>query len=92
MYTEYKYCFVVSPSTPSQAFLLRQEQENQDQIARDLQQRLEEVIAQSEQANKKPEPITEHDSGENVFDLLSTTAAEVVEQEASESDESEVSE
>ena len=63
---------------------------SKEQIARDLKQRLEDVIAQSEQAIKKP--ISEQDLGENAFDLRSITAVEMLKREASESDESEVSE
>lgn len=47
----------------------------QDQIALDLQQRLL-AIAQSQQFDEEPEPITEQDSGENVCDLQATPLVE----------------
>eukprot|EP00064_Thunnus_orientalis_P004684 superscaffoldBa00000434_g4696 len=61
-----------------------------EQMALDLKQQLEDVIAQSEQAIKESESISEQDMGDNAFGLRSITAVEMVEQKkASESDESE---
>ncbi|XP_042284103.1 unconventional myosin-VIIb-like [Thunnus maccoyii] len=61
-----------------------------EQMALDLKQQLEDVIAQSEQAIKESESISEQDMGDNAFGLRSITAVEMVEQKASESDESEM--
>lgn len=64
--------------------------EKQKQIAWELQQRLV-VIAQSEEPGEEPEPIVEQDSEENTYDLQPTPPEEVVKEEASDSDEFEVS-
>lgn len=49
------------------------------------------AIAQLQQACEEPEPIIEEYSGENSYDLQPTPPVEVVEQDSSELDESEVS-
>ncbi|XP_053186633.1 unconventional myosin-VIIb-like [Scomber japonicus] len=51
------------------ALLIRQEQENQKQIARDLQQRLE-AIAKSQEAKEKPKPKTDLKMVKNTFGIM----------------------
>ncbi|XP_070700920.1 unconventional myosin-VIIb-like [Pempheris klunzingeri] len=80
------------------ANLLRLERENQERIARELQQRLE-AVAQLEQAGEEPEEIVDEEivdedivdeeSDENTYDLQPTPPGEVEEKEASDSDDSE---
>lgn len=77
-----------SNPTPSQASFLRQEKENQDRIALELQRALQNVI-RSQEADEEPEPIKQ-DSKQNTYDLLDPHPVEVVKQEASKSDEFEV--
>lgn len=73
-----------SNPTPSQAYLLRQEKENQEKIALELQWALQKV-AQSQESDEEPEPICELDFSENTNDLQPTPPLE-----ASKSDEFEV--
>lgn len=75
-YTEYKYCFIFFSSTSLQAFLIRQEQENQKQIARDLQQRLE-AIAKSQEAKEKPKPKTDLKMVNNTFGIMAADEIDV---------------
>uniref|UniRef100_A0A3Q3N3P0 Unconventional myosin-VIIa-like n=1 Tax=Mastacembelus armatus TaxID=205130 RepID=A0A3Q3N3P0_9TELE len=67
--------------TPSQVFISRLEEQNTEQIVLAVQQRLEDVIAQSQQPDKEPEPVIEQDSGENLYDLQQSPAVKVVETE-----------
>nr|XP_020479722.1 unconventional myosin-VIIb-like [Monopterus albus] len=69
------------------ALALCLEEQNHDQIAFELQQRLEEVIAHAQQADEEPEPITEQDSETNSCNLEPAPFLEVVEQKTSESDD-----
>ncbi|XP_026169030.1 unconventional myosin-VIIa-like [Mastacembelus armatus] len=67
-------------------FISRLEEQNTEQIVLAVQQRLEDVIAQSQQPDKEPEPVIEQDSGENLYDLQQSPAVKVVETETPESD------
>ncbi|KAM4604686.1 unconventional myosin-VIIa-like [Polymixia lowei] len=59
------------------AFLSAQEQAAQEQIALELQRRLEETLAQSQRAAKEPEPINEQEVVANLFGLQPIAAVAV---------------
>ncbi|XP_038575317.1 unconventional myosin-VIIa-like [Micropterus salmoides] len=69
------------------ASLLLLAQQNQEQIASELQQRLKKLSLQSDE---EPEPVVEQDTKEYTYNLQPTPPVEDDEQEASESDEFEM--
>uniref|UniRef100_A0A8C7HRK9 Unconventional myosin-VIIb n=1 Tax=Oncorhynchus kisutch TaxID=8019 RepID=A0A8C7HRK9_ONCKI len=59
----------------SAVFLSAQERMARERSAAELQQRLEDVLSQSQEASAKPEPVSEQEMVETMFDFLPNTVA-----------------